>query len=77
MNGIQKVIKYCAMAFAAFLSVTILGAIVSVVMAVTTGIAGVNFLLDGGKERVTMVKEYSLEEAKDLGISSILVDSWT
>lgn len=74
MNGIQKVIKYCAMAFAAFLSVTILGAIVSVVMAVTTGIAGVNFLLDGGKERVTMVKEYSLEEAKNLGITSILVD---
>ena len=74
MNGVQKVIKYCAMAFAIFLSVVILGTIVSVVMGVTTGIAGVNFLMEGDKERINIAEEYSLEEAKELGITEILVD---
>ena len=74
MNGIQKVIKYCAMAFAAFLTVVILGTIVSVVMGVTTGIAGVNFLLEGDKERINLAEEYSVEEVKVLGITNILVD---
>ncbi len=74
MNGVQKVIKYCAMAFAIFLSVVILGTIVSVVMGVTTGIVGVNFLLEGDKERINLSEEYSLEEAKGLGIAEILVD---
>lgn len=74
MNGVQKVIKYCAMAFAVFLSVVIFGTIVSVVLGVTTGIAGVNFLMDGDKERVNLSEEYTLEEAKELGITNILVD---
>lgn len=74
MNGVQKVIKYCAMAFAIFLAVTILGTIVSVVMGVTTGIAGVNFLMEGEKERIGLSEEYSLEEARELGITDILVD---
>lgn len=74
MNGLQKVIKYCAMAFAVFLSVVILGTIISVVVGVTTGIAGVNFLLDDDKERINLSEEYSLEEARELGITSILVD---
>ena len=74
MNGVQKVIKYCAMAFAIFLSVVILGTIVSVVMGVTTGIAGVNFLMEGDKERINIAEEYSLEEARELGITEILVD---
>lgn len=73
MNGIQKVIKYCAMAFAAFLTVMILGTIVSAVMAVATGVAGVNFLLED-KERINLAEEYSVEDAKKLGITSILVD---
>ncbi len=74
MNGIQKVIKYCAMAFAAFLTVVIFGAIVSAVMGVTTGLVGVNFFSEGEKERINLAEEYSVEEAKELGITSILVD---
>lgn len=74
MNGVQKVIKYCAMAFAVFLTVVIFGAIVTAVMGVTTGIAGVNFLLGEEKERIHLEEEYSVEEAKALGITNILVD---
>lgn len=74
MNGVQKVIKYCAMAFAVFLSVVIFGAIVSVVVGVTTGIAGINYFMDDDKERINLSEEYTLEEAKELGITSILVD---
>jgi hypothetical protein len=74
MNGIQKVIKYCAMAFAAFLTVVIFGAIVSAVMGVTTGLVGVNFFSEGEKERINLAEEYSIEDAKELGITNILVD---
>lgn len=74
MNGIQKVIKYCAMAFAIFLTVVIFGSIVSVVLGVTTGIAGVNYLVGEDKERINLAQEYTLEEAKSIGIQSILVD---
>ena len=74
MNGIQKVIKYCAMAFAIFLTVVIFGSIVSVVLGVTTGIAGVNFLMGEEKERIDLSQEYTIEEVKSLGIQSILVD---
>lgn len=74
MNGIQKVIKYCAMAFAIFLSVVILGTIVSVVMGVTTGIAGISVLTGEDKERINLSEEYSLEKATELGITSVLID---
>lgn len=74
MNGVQKVIKYCAMAFAIFLSVVILGSIVSAVVGVTTGIAGISVLMGDDKERISLSEEYSLEKAKELGITSILVD---
>jgi len=74
MNGLQKVIKYCAMAFAVFLTVVIFGSIVTVVMGVTTGIAGVDFFLDEDKERINLTESYSVEEAKELGITRLLVD---
>lgn len=74
MNGLQKVIKYCAMAFAIFLTVVILGSIITAVVGVTTGIAGVNALTREDKERISLSEEYSLEEAKLLDITSILVD---
>ena len=74
MNGVQKVIKYCAMAFAVFLAVTIFGAIVSVVIGVTGGIVGMNFLMEGDKERINLSEEYTLEEARELEITEILVD---
>ena len=59
MNGVQKVIKYCAMAFAVFLSVVILGTIVTVVLGVTTGIAGVNAITGEDKERINLSERYS------------------
>ncbi len=74
MNGLQKVIKYCAMAFAIFLSVVILGSIITAVLGVTTGIAGINALTREDKDRISLSEEYSLEEAKALEITSILVD---
>ena len=74
MSEIQKVIKYCAMAFAIFLSVVILGSIVAVVLGVTTGISGISVLSGEDKERIQLYEEYSLEEAKELGITSVLVD---
>jgi len=74
MNGIQKVIKYCAMAFAIFLTVVIFGAIVSAVLGVTTGIVGVNFLMGEEKERIDLSQEYTIEEVNRLGIQSVLVD---
>ena len=40
MNSVQKVIKYLAMAFAIFLSVSIIGGII-------TGLAGVSYILSG------------------------------
>ncbi|MBQ8798926.1 MAG: DUF4097 family beta strand repeat protein [Lachnospiraceae bacterium] len=74
MNGIQKVIKYCAMAFAIVLSVAILGSIVMAVAGVTTGVFGVNTVVGENKERMNLSEEYTVEEAKELGIAKILVD---
>lgn len=74
MSEIQKVIKYCAMAFAVFLSVVILGSIVAVVLGVTTGISGIGVLSGEDKERIELYEEYSLEEAQELGITNVLVD---
>ena len=62
------------MAFAVFLTVVIFGSIVSVVLGVTTGIAGVNFLMGEDKERIDLAQEYTIEEAHSLGIQNILVD---
>ncbi len=74
MNGIQKVIKYCAMAFAIFLSVAILGSIVMAVAGVSTGIFGVNSVVNGNKERVRLAESYSVEAASNMGIEKVLVD---
>lgn len=62
------------MAFAIFLTVVIFGSIVSVVLGVTTGIAGVNVLLGEDKERINLAQEYTLENAESLGIQSVFVD---
>lgn len=75
MNGIQKVIKYCAMAFAIFLSVVIFGAILAAVTGVATGIAGVKAITEyDEKERINLSEEYSEEEIKQLGITDIFID---
>jgi len=74
MNGIQKVIKYCAMAFAILLSVVILGSIVMAVAGVSTGLFGVDSVVSGNKERVRLSEAYSVEAATNMGIEKILVD---
>lgn len=73
MNGLQKVIKYCAMAFAIFLSVVIFGSIIAVVTGVATGIAGINYLTED-KERIDLSEQYSETEIAELGLQNILVD---
>lgn len=73
MNGIQKVIKYCAMAFALFLAVTIFGAIIAGVTGLAVGVAGVTQLTDN-VERTDMVQQYTEAEISDLGIHTIFVD---
>ncbi len=72
MNGVQKVIKYCAMAFAVFLSVIILGSIIAVVGGVATGLSGTNVFDE--KERINLAETYTPEEVTSLGITSVLVD---
>lgn len=69
MNVVQKVIKYCAMAFAVFLSVAIFGSIIAVVL----GLA-----VEGGfydkRERINLSERYSAAEIEELGIERILID---
>lgn len=71
MNVLQKVIKYCAMGFAVFLSVVIF---VSIAAAAFGVVSGVTIFSDGDVERVNIEKSYTVEEAKKLGIEEILVD---
>lgn len=73
MNGVQKVIKYFAMAFAIFLAVCIFGAIITVVTGVATGIAGVNYLTED-KDRINLSEQYSAEDIKNFGIKKIYVE---
>lgn len=73
MSGLQKVIKYCAMAFAIFLSVVIFGGIIAAVTGVATGIAGINYLTEEQK-RINLSEQYTEEEIKELGLQNILVD---
>lgn len=73
MNGVQKVIKYCAMVFAIFLSITIFSAIVTAVISVTACIAGVTELSES-KERIQLSQQYTVDEIKELGLKDILVD---
>lgn len=73
MSGLQKVIKYCAMAFAIFLSVVIFGAIIAAVTGVATGIAGVTYLTEE-KERINLSEQYTETEITELGLQNILVD---
>ena len=74
MNGVQKVIKYCAMVFACFLSLAIIGTVLTVILRVTTGIAGVKAITGADKERIALSQQYSPEEIESLGITKLLVD---
>ncbi len=76
MKGIQKVIKYCAMAFAIFLSVTIFASIAAALLAVVAGTAEISIggITYGEKERVELFESYTKEEIEELGIERILID---
>ena len=64
MNTAQKAIKYLALAFAIFLSVSIIGGII-------TGLTGVSYILsDRDSESIGEMKDYSIESE----ISSLSVD---
>ena len=64
MNSVQKVIKYLALAFAIFLSVSIIGGII-------TGLTGVSYILSGrDNEAVGEMQVYPIEGE----ISSLSVD---
>ena len=64
MNSVQKVIKYLALAFAIFLSVSIIGGII-------TGLTGVSYILSGrNSEAVGEMQVYPI----DAEISSLSVD---
>ena len=55
MNSVQKVIKYLALAFAIFLSVSIIGGII-------TGLTGVSYILSGrDSEAVGEMQVYPIE----------------
>lgn len=73
MNGLQKVIKYCAMAFAIVLSIGIFAGIASLVAGMVSGV-----LEEGGfndeKERINLSEQYSVEEISEKGINSIVID---
>ena len=64
MNAVQKVIKYLAMALTIFLSVSIIGGII-------TGLTGVSYILSGGnKEAVGEMQVYPIEgEISSLSLS--------
>lgn len=73
MNGIQKVIKYCAMAFALFLAVSIFGAIVAGVTGLAVGVTGIKQITDN-TERMDLSQQYTETEISDLGIHTVYVD---
>lgn len=73
MNGFQKIIKYCAVAFAVFLCVVIFGSIAAAVFSVAVGVEGVSKSFDT-RERISFSEQYSAEEIEKQGIDSIFVD---
>jgi len=73
MNGFQKVIKYCAMAFAIVLSISIFAGIITFVVGMASGIFGESGYYDK-KDRVNLSKQYSAEEISEEQINSIVID---
>lgn len=51
MNKFQKIIKYVAIAFALYLAVAIIGAIVTGVLAISTGIFGISIIKDSVQDQ--------------------------
>ncbi|SFR62056.1 DUF4097 family beta strand repeat-containing protein [Anaeromicropila populeti] len=70
MNGAQKVIKYCAMAFGIFLAITIIGAIVSAI----AGAFGAFSFFKNVKIHHSSSDNYSVESTNEDGVRSYVFD---
>lgn len=71
MKEFQKILKYLAIAFGLYLAITIIGFIISVGLAVCTGIYGVQMISGGiDVERVDVTKEFEEFSTLKLEISS-------
>lgn len=69
MKGFQKVIKYVAIAFGLYLAISIIGAIVTGVLAITTGIYGISIISNQTQiERVDSEKVIEQFSKMDLEI---------
>lgn len=69
MSSFQKVIKYCAIAFAIFLAVTIVSGIVNVVVSVVSVVSGDSFFNDN-REKVNFEESFSDVKSLDIDIST-------
>lgn len=71
MKEFQKIIKYAAIAFGLYLSITIIGAIVGGILAISTGIYGASVIMEQKDvERVDMTKEFEQFNKLDLEIAA-------
>lgn len=73
MNGIQKGIKYCAMAFATVLAIGIFSVIATMVTGIAFGVMSESEY-EERRERVNLSKQYSAEEIAAEKIDSIFID---
>ena len=71
MNTIQKIIKYGAMAFAAMLAISILGAIVTFLFGI---MVGVERETKSGENRISVTEEYTKEQIEEENIDTLLVE---
>lgn len=71
MKEFQKIIKYVAIAFGTYLAISIIAAIATGIIAICTGIYGVNYLTDGSQvERVDKQQEFEQFSKMKLEIAS-------
>lgn len=71
MKGFQKVIKYVAIAFGLYLAISIIGAIVAGVLAITTGLYGISLIGDQTQiERIDSEKVLEQFSKIDLEINA-------
>jgi len=69
MSSFQRVIKYCAMAFAIFLAVTIISGIVSVVVTVVSAVSG-DSIFNNNKEKINYEENFTDVTSLDIDINT-------
>lgn len=71
MKEFQKIIKYMAIAFGLYLAITIIGIIVTVLLAISSGVNGLNIIVQQANvERVDETKEISEFSMLDIDLES-------